>query len=178
MRRHQVLLDSFADARRTWGDLLAFALEALAGRDRLSASDLAELDRRVEAHRAAIDLLADALVTETADDELAGGGARSRRARSGSPRSTAEEQHTGISNRESPREEDLERREHPPIEESPPPPEDAAGRRGEPLDEPRDVHTSHKAGLTSFAQKEDEARYLEEPVPPARKVAGAFGKER
>ncbi len=177
MRRHQVLLDAFADARRTWDDLVAFAFEALAGRDHLSASDLAELEQRVEAHRAAVDRLADAFETETAD-ESAGGGTRSRRGRPGSPRSTAEERHTGISNRESPREEDLERRVHPPIEESPPPPEDAAGRRGEPLDEPRDVHTSHKTGLISFAQKEDEARYLEEPVPPARKVAGAFGKER
>ena len=84
----------------------------------------------------------------------------------------------GISNRETPEEEAREREEFPPVDPAAPPPEDAAGRVGD--DPPGDTngrHTSHKAGSRSVAQKEGEARYPDRSMPPARKVAGAFGKE-
>ena len=85
---------------------------------------------------------------------------------------------TGISNRESADQEARERREHPPVNTESPPPEDAAGRVGEePLTDLRDRHTSHKAGSRSIAQKSDESRYTDHSQPPARKVAGAFGRE-
>jgi hypothetical protein len=85
---------------------------------------------------------------------------------------------SGISNRESPREEAQEREAHPPLDPSSPPPEDASGRVGEqPLDDLRDRHTSHKAGSRSIAQKESESRYPDRSMPASRKVSGAFGKE-
>ena len=88
------------------------------------------------------------------------------------------EQHTGISNRETPRQEEAERREHPPVDPGPPPPEDAAGRVGDAETATFDGgQTSHKAGSRSVAQKEDEARYPDRSEPPSRKVSGAFGKE-
>src|SRR5437868_4454093 len=91
---------------------------------------------------------------------------------------SAAEQQTGISNRESANEEAVERQEHPPLDAGSPPPEDAAGRVGEqPLDDQRDRHTSHKAGSRSIAQKEAESRYPDRSMPPSNKVAGAFGKE-
>lgn len=91
---------------------------------------------------------------------------------------SAADQRSGISNRESAREENEERQAHPPLDPSSPPPEDAAGRVGEqPLEDLRDRHTSHKAGSRSIAQKEDESRYPDRSMPPSRKVAGAFGKE-
>jgi hypothetical protein len=84
----------------------------------------------------------------------------------------------GISNRESPDAEARNRHQHPPVQTSSPAPEDAAGRVGEePLDDRRDRHTSHKAGSRSIAQKEAGARYPDRSMPPARKVAGAFGRE-
>lgn len=85
---------------------------------------------------------------------------------------------TGISNRETAREEAEERREHPPVDTNSPPPEDAAGRVGEePLEDHRDRHTSNKAGSRSIGQKESEALYPDDSVPVTRKVDGAFGKE-
>jgi hypothetical protein len=85
---------------------------------------------------------------------------------------------TGISNRESADEEAREREEFPPLDPGSPPPQDAAGRTGEaPLEDARDRHTSHKAGSRSIAQKEADTRYPDRGVPPAKKVAGAFGKE-
>jgi hypothetical protein len=85
----------------------------------------------------------------------------------------------GISNRETAEEEARERHEHPPLDAGSPPPEDAAGRVGEqPLEDRRNRHTSHKAGSRSIAQKESESRYPDRSMPSARKVAGAFGKER
>jgi hypothetical protein len=85
---------------------------------------------------------------------------------------------TGISNRETPAEEERDRREHPPVDPSSPPPQDAAGRVGEePMAEVPNRHTSHKAGSRSIAQKEDRARYPDRSMPPTRKVSGAFGKE-
>ena len=87
-------------------------------------------------------------------------------------------QQQGISNRETAADEAREREEHPPVETGSPAPEDAAGRVGEePLDDHRDRHTSHKAGMRSIAQKEDESRYPDRSMPPSRKVPGAFGRE-
>lgn len=94
------------------------------------------------------------------------------------PAAPARVKRAGISNRESPDAEARERQIHPPLDTSSPPPEDAAGRVGEePLGDRRDRHTSHKAGSRSIAQKEAEARYPDRSMPPARKVAGAFGRE-
>jgi len=129
----------------------------------LREPDLVELERRVEAHRIAIDMLADAIEAEPPDT---------------SPRATSLEEGTGISNRESARDEALERHDHPPLDTSSPSPEDAAGRVGEqPLDDTRNRHMSHKAGSRSIAQKESESRYADSSMPASRKVAGAFGRE-
>lgn len=86
--------------------------------------------------------------------------------------------HTGISNRETPAEEERERRVHPPEQTVSPAPEDAAGRSGdEQTDEVPNRHTAHKAGSRSIAQKEDRTRYPDRSMPPTRKKGGAFGKE-
>jgi hypothetical protein len=85
---------------------------------------------------------------------------------------------TGISNRETPQQEERERQEHPPVDPGSPPPQDAAGRVGEePLADVPDRQTSHKAGSRSIAQKEDGARYPDRSMPATRKVSGAFGRE-
>lgn len=85
---------------------------------------------------------------------------------------------TGISNRESPRQEAEERRQHPPVNEAPPPAEDAAGRQGDDaLSNDAGSQTSHKAGSRSVAQKEAESRYPDRSMPATRKVGGAFGRE-
>jgi hypothetical protein len=94
------------------------------------------------------------------------------------PSRSPDEQATGISNRETAREEQAERQAHPPVDVGPPPPEDAAGRVGDADNAAGDgLQTSHKAGSRSVAQKEDEARYPDRSMPPTRKVGGAFGKE-
>jgi hypothetical protein len=163
MKENRVLLDAFADARRSWDDLVGLQPDIYAGGGNLKGLDLAELARRVEAHQASIDLLSDALHTEPAEqgpDRLLG----STRA--------------GISNRESADDETEERRKHPPLDTGSPAPEDAAGRVGEqPLTDTRDRHTSHKAGSRSIAQKEAESRYPDRSMPASRKVGGAFGRE-
>jgi len=91
----------------------------------------------------------------------------------------AAERNTGISNRESAREESAERAAHPPVDTSAPPPEDAAGRAGDtPGDDPADgAQTSHKSGSHSTAQKQADSRYPDTPMPSSNKVPGAFGKE-
>src|SRR5439155_23868779 len=163
MPEHKVLLDSFADARRTWDELVGLQPDIMAGSGNLRKADLVELERRVDAHRAAIDTLADALEFEPAD-------------RSNDRFGPA--QPAGISNRESASDEAHERQQLPPLDTGSPPPEDAAGRVGEePLDDTRDRQTSHKAGSRSIAQKEAESRYPDRSMPASRKVAGAFGKE-
>jgi hypothetical protein len=84
----------------------------------------------------------------------------------------------GISNRETPQEEAQERAENPPLDISSPAPQDAAGRVGEdPLTDMNDRQTSLKAGSHSTADKQNEARYPEGPMPQTAKVDGAFGKE-
>ena len=84
----------------------------------------------------------------------------------------------GISNRESPDQEEQERHANPAVNTDSPPPQDAAGRVGEePLEDLSDRHTSHKAGMTSIAQKEGESNYADRSMPATRKVPGAFGRE-
>src|SRR5688572_7623667 len=162
MAGHALLLETFADARRTWDDLVGLQPDVRAGSGNLRDADIVELQRRVETHRVAIDMLVDALATEPSDTSIES---------STRPR-------TGISNRETAREEAQERREHPALDTRSPAPEDVAGRRGEqPLDDIRDRHTSHKAGSRSIAQKESESRYPDRSMPASRKVDGAFGKE-
>jgi hypothetical protein len=90
---------------------------------------------------------------------------------------TAERERQGISNRETAGEEAREREAHPRVHEGSPEAEDAAGRRGDPENEPRDGHTSHKAGSRSVAQKEANTRYPDRSMPASRKVSGAFGRE-
>jgi hypothetical protein len=67
MAEHRVVLEAFADARRTWEDLVAVQPDVLAGSGNLTKAHLEELERRVDAHRAAVDTLADALETEPQD---------------------------------------------------------------------------------------------------------------
>lgn len=87
-------------------------------------------------------------------------------------------QRTGISNRETPAQEEKERHEHPPASTGSPEPQDAAGRVGEaPMEEVPDRQTSHKAGSRSIAQKEANTRYPDRGMPATHKKAGAFGRE-
>ena len=64
----------------------------------------------------------------------------------------------GISNRETPAEEERERQAHPPVDPASPPPEDAGGAVGERDYSRHGRHTSHKAGSRSVAQKEAGSR--------------------
>jgi hypothetical protein len=162
MSEDRALLDAFADARRTWDDLISLQPDIRSGAGRLTRDDLIELSQRLEAHRSAIDVLWDALQTAPAPEAM-------------SPRQST---HAGISNRESAADEAEERRAHPPSATDSPAPVDAAGRVGEePLTDTRDRHTSHKAGSRSIAQKQAESRYPDRSMPASRKVAGAFGRE-
>lgn len=89
-----------------------------------------------------------------------------------------ERRRTGISNRETPAEEEKDRVEHPPKNSGSPPPQDVAGRVGEePMAEVPQRHTSHKAGARSIAQKEDSVRYPDRGMPATHQKPGAFGKE-
>jgi hypothetical protein len=64
---HDVLLDAFADARRTWDELVALQPDVKASGNNLREPDLVELQRRIEAHRMAMDVLADAVEAEPSD---------------------------------------------------------------------------------------------------------------
>ena len=97
---HRVLMDSFADARRTWDDLVALQPDVKAASGHLDERDLVEFERRIEAHRMAIDMLADAVEAEPSPG-----------------RGTVSERHA-ISNRESGNQEAAERQEHPSIRET------------------------------------------------------------
>jgi hypothetical protein len=164
MKDHHLLLDAFAEARRSWGDLVGLQPDIHAGGGQLMGPDLVDLTRRVTAHQASMNRLSDVLRSEPAEP--------------GDERTGDEPTGVGISNRESARDEADERRTHPPLNTGSPPPEDAAGRIGEqPLADTRDRHTSHKAGSRSIAQKEAASRYPDRSMPASRKVAGAFGRE-
>lgn len=67
MPNHRVMLEAFAEARRTWDELVGLQPDIIAGSGNLKASDLVEFERRVEAHRSAMDALADAVEGEPAD---------------------------------------------------------------------------------------------------------------
>jgi hypothetical protein len=87
-------------------------------------------------------------------------------------------QATGISNRESASEEARERQEHPPLNQNHLRFDDAETGADElPLNDQNGEQSSRKSGLHSSAQKQEESRDPERPVPPSRPVAGAFGKE-
>ena len=60
MPDHRILLDAFAEARRSWDDLVGLQPDVMAGSGNLEESNLAELEQRVAAHREAMDVLADA----------------------------------------------------------------------------------------------------------------------
>jgi 2',3'-cyclic-nucleotide 2'-phosphodiesterase (5'-nucleotidase family) len=64
VRETRTFLDAFADARRTWDDLVTLQPDIVAASGHLGTNDLLEFERRVAAHREAIDMLADALATE------------------------------------------------------------------------------------------------------------------
>lgn len=64
MAAHRVLLDAFAEARRTWDDLISLQPDILAAGDNLTEAQLIELEHRAETHRSAVEVLADALETE------------------------------------------------------------------------------------------------------------------
>jgi hypothetical protein len=67
MANHRVLLDAFADARRTWDDVITLQPDVVAGSGNLREASLVELAHRVEAHQAAVDALVDALAMEPAE---------------------------------------------------------------------------------------------------------------
>lgn len=86
---------------------------------------------------------------------------------------------TGISNRATPAEEEVERQEFPPRRDGSSPPNDAAGSTA--AEPPVDVgsgQTARKAGSRSVAQKESESKYADRSMPQTHPVPGAFGKER
>jgi hypothetical protein len=60
MPEHRLLLDTFAEARRTWDDLIGLQPDVKAGSANLSEGDLTELERRVHAHQTSIAMLAKA----------------------------------------------------------------------------------------------------------------------
>jgi hypothetical protein len=64
MREHQVLLDAFADARCTWDELVSLQPDVAAANGQLTEDSLVELERRVNAHCVALEVLVDALQAE------------------------------------------------------------------------------------------------------------------
>jgi hypothetical protein len=64
MKDSRPLMDAFAEARRSWDDLITLQPDVYAGGGNLDELNLAELSRRVETHQAAIDALSDVLHTE------------------------------------------------------------------------------------------------------------------
>ena len=82
----------------------------------------------------------------------------------------------GISNRESPDEEAIERKEHPPVEPSGSSVDVTAQADDESIE--GDRQTSSKAGSRSLSQKEDASKYPDRQMPASARVDGAFGKEK
>jgi len=61
MNDDQVLIDAFAEARRSWDELIGLQPDIYAGGGNFTRLDLVDFARRVEAHREAMDVLADAI---------------------------------------------------------------------------------------------------------------------
>lgn len=70
MKDSRALLDAFADARRSWDDLVALQPDIYAGSGNIQELNLAELAHRVEAHQVAIDVLSDAVQTEPSEQVI------------------------------------------------------------------------------------------------------------
>ena len=68
MTNTHILLDAFADARRTWDDIVGLQPDVVSGSRELKQSELVELERRIYAHREAMDALADAITSSSDDD--------------------------------------------------------------------------------------------------------------
>jgi hypothetical protein len=83
----------------------------------------------------------------------------------------------GISNRETPREEAEERREHPPVGANAAQTRRPVAHEGEADIAETDQQQTSKSGLRSTAQKNAEARHPERPMPATSKTDGAFGRE-
>ena len=64
MREHQVLFDAFTDARRTWDELVSLQPDVAAASGQVTEDSLVELERRVNDHRVALEVLVDALQAE------------------------------------------------------------------------------------------------------------------
>jgi hypothetical protein len=67
MEQDQVLMDAFAEARRSWDELITLQPDIYAGGGNFTRLDLADFARRVEAHREAMDILADAIHSGTSE---------------------------------------------------------------------------------------------------------------
>lgn len=61
MEDDQALMDAFAEARRSWDELIGLQPDIYAGGGNFTRLDLADFARRVEAHREAMDVLAGAI---------------------------------------------------------------------------------------------------------------------
>ena len=70
MKDNRALLDAFADARRSWDDLVALQPDIYAGSGNIRELNLAELAHRVKAHQAAIVVLSDAVQTEPSEQGI------------------------------------------------------------------------------------------------------------
>ena len=84
----------------------------------------------------------------------------------------------GISNRETPREEAAERRDHTPTGANASQKRRPVAHEGEPDLAETDQQQTSKSGSRATAQKESETRYAERPMPATSKTDGAFGRER
>jgi hypothetical protein len=62
------LLDAFADARRTWDEMVGLQPDVVSGGRQLKPGELIELERRIYAHREAMDALADAITCGPDED--------------------------------------------------------------------------------------------------------------
>jgi hypothetical protein len=83
----------------------------------------------------------------------------------------------GISNRETPREEAEERREHPPAGANARKSGGAPAHESEPSMAEADGQQHSKSGVRSTAQKESATKYAERSMPATSKTDGASGRE-
>ena len=68
MTEHQVLLDAFADSQRTWDEFVSLQPELVAASGHLTDDALIELERRVNDHRMALEMLVDALQAQPLEE--------------------------------------------------------------------------------------------------------------